>query len=263
MSNMSVHGKGHVSDPDGHMLTSVQRLFGAASPMPKKASLRDFCPEIGDQQTTSMCVGWGFRTGIYTRLKFKGITLSSEPSAQGIYSVGRCIDRPSPNTKLKDEGSMPNQVARGLTEWGVPLVEDWPFDPATVDDEPTLDQLESESRLKLLGYYGLRESDAELLKARFRQAIVNGFPVPLATQVDQKFEDYQGKGLITFPTGRNFGGHYTCAIGYEDTASSGFVIEVANSWGTSWGSGGYYFADEKFFVQTVDRYVMDVRKIVK
>lgn len=253
---MSKYAYGHVPDPINHMVTGAHRLLGKIGSLPKKASLRDHVI-IQDQVDTSSCVGWATAQGIWVSARAANIVLSEFPSGHGIYTLARCIDRDDNRIPLYDEGSMPNQAMRGITEWGAPVLADWPFVPANINDEPKWDELKKASSLKLLGYYRIDDDDTVL--DRIRQSIVSGIAVPLATQVDQAFEDYSGQGTITAPT-RSLGGHYLCAVGYDTLSNGRMILEVANSWNKSWGDYGFGHCDESWILRTVDRYVMNLHQ---
>lgn len=247
---------GHVPDPVGHMVTGAHRLLGKIGSLPRRASLREHAI-IGDQATTSSCVGWAVSQGVYVSLKTAGMMLPAFPSPHGIYTLARAVDRLSEKIPLDDGGSMPNQAMRSITEWGIPLSTDWPFDPNAINAEPDLGELMEASRLKLLGYY--RIDDDDTVVDRIKQAIVSGYAIPLATRVDQAFEDYDGYGTIAAPSG-DLGGHYICAIGYDTLSSGRAIIEIANSWGTGWGDGGFARCEESWVIQTIDRYVMNLHR---
>jgi C1A family cysteine protease len=202
-------------------------------------------------------VGFAAAQSIYVSLKKIGILLPDFPSPQGIYTFARCIDRISNDTPLSDDGSSPNQAMRGITEWGVPIMSDWPFDVATINDEPNLGEIEHASSLRMLGYY--RIDNNSTVGEMFKSAIAAGYPVPLATQVDQAFEDYNGHGSVTTP-GESLGGHYVCGVGYETMPSGKTVYEFVNSWGESWGDKGCFYADEPWLKNTTDRYVMNLHR---
>ena len=114
------NGYGHISDPVGHLRTSVRKhpLFGSSGPAPKSFFVGQ--PTIVDQNDSSECTGAS--TGGACKLYFASI---NDPipdlSLPGIYTFGRAIDRLDPNIPLTDVGAMPNQVMRGITEWGLPL----------------------------------------------------------------------------------------------------------------------------------------------
>ena len=257
----SRYSYGHVPDPPGHMVTGAHRLLGAlgAEPVPPRVSLSEHAVAC-DQFQTRSCVGWAIGQGVYVSLRKAGIVLASFPSGHGIYTLARAVDRLSTYTPLIDEGSMPNQGMRAMTEWGVPLLSDWPFEPGSIDAEPDLGGIRAASRLRLSGYYRVDDGGSgDDVVARVRQAVSRGHAVPVATLVDQAFEDYDGRGLVTAPTG-NLGGHYVCVVGYDTSASGRTVVEVANSWGEGWGDRGFARCDESWLRRTTDRYVMDLRR---
>ena len=249
---------GHVPDPEGHMVTGSHVLLGSVSTLPAKASLRDHV-NIFDQVKTSSCVGWATAQGIWVSLQAAGLVFATFPSAHGIYTIARCIDRIDNRRPLRDIGSMPNRAMRGLTEWGVPMSLDWPFDPDHINREPVWDELKKSSRLKLLGYYRVDGTGPSVVE-RIKQAITSGYAVPLATQVDASFEDYNGSGVLSAPTS-TLGGHYICAVGYETMQKGNTVFTIANSWG-DWGDKGFGYCDESWLLRTTDRYVMNLHRKV-
>merc|ERR1712100_785987 len=69
------------------------------------------------------------------------------------------------------------------------------------------------------------------------QSALNSNPVSVAIQADQSvFQQYTG-GVITSGCGSNLD-HGVTAVGYD-----GNTIKVKNSWGSSWGVGGYVSID--------------------
>lgn len=254
---MSLRKKGHIPDPPGHMVTSAKYLLGSSSKYPKTYSMRDFCL-VGDQLTTSTCVGWTLAQAIYVSFKNVGLLLPDFPSPQGIYTVARCIDRISLDEPLFDFGSMPNQAMRGMTEWGVPIITDWPFHPENINDEPDLESLKRASRLKLLGYY--RIDNNETFIDMYKRSINSGYPVAMASDVGYSFENYNGNGVISAQT-EDLGSHYVLGIGYDTMANGSTVVEIVNSWGTSWGDHGFCLVDESFMLNTRDRYVMNLHRM--
>jgi hypothetical protein len=73
-----------------------------------------------------------------------------------------------------------------------------------------------------------------------RNALANG-PVVVAYYVYSDFRNYGG-GVYEYATGAREGGHAVLVVGYVDTPGQyggGYFI-VKNSWGSSWGEGGYF-----------------------
>merc|ERR1719465_296916 len=81
------------------------------------------------------------------------------------------------------------------------------------------------------GYTDVSSSASALKSA------LDGQPVSVAIQADQSvFQQYTG-GVITSGCGSNLD-HGVTAVGYD-----GNTIKVKNSWGSSWGVGGYVYMD--------------------
>jgi C1A family cysteine protease len=62
-------------------------------------------------------------------------------------------------------------------------------------------------------------------------------PVPLGFQVCQSFISYKS-GIYTCDCRKYIGGHATLALGYSDDPQCNYYVK--NSWGTEWGSNGFY-----------------------
>ncbi len=255
------NGYGYNPDPKGHKVSSAHILLGT-SDTPKSASLKDFVPSVLDQVNTSSCTGQAVKGAIITRMNKRGTPIDP-PSAGGIYRIGRAIDR-LPNfddslPPLEDDGAMPNQIMRGITEWGVPSEASDPFNPKTINDEPTLGTLIDASDCKLDGYYRVNWLDIQRRVNALRLAIHMGYPPCFAIDVDNKFEEYSD-GVLGAPNPNGIlGGHYMYAVAYDTTSTGYTIIEFVNSWGESWGVAGFGFGDEKFIGNMRDIYVMDVK----
>ena len=256
-----VNGYGYTKDPNGHMVTGAHVLLGGANSNPNSASIRDFVPCIFDQTTTSSCTGQATGGAIDTRMKVKG-TVIPLVSRSGIYKLGRMIDR-SPDTNgnlpsLQDDGAMPNQIMRGITEWGVISESVDPFDPNTINNDLDFGELETASGCELTGYYRIDVTGSRRIDY-LKAAIVAGFPVCFGIQVDNVFENYNGNGVIGAPDPNDIlGGHYLYMVEYTTLSSGLIVITFTNSWNTSWGDAGYGHADENFITGMQDIYIMDV-----
>ncbi len=223
------------------------RRHGATPPM---YSLEAFVDKIHDQLRTSSCVGFAIAGAIMMRLAVMGIYISW-PSPVAFYTFARAIDRMSPNLPLEDFGCMPFQAIRGANEWGVPSNDAWPFSESTINDEPTLDRLQSAATFTLTGYYRI-DTYGKSRVEDICTAISEGYPVMLGVQVDQAFEDCNDDTPLVAPLD-SLGGHMLCIVGYKPNPHKPGekLFRIRNQWGTSWGDRGYAWAEE-FFVTNVD-----------
>jgi len=68
-----------------------------------------------------------------------------------------------------------------------------------------------------------------------RRAIWQGAPVVFGLVVRESFLDWDGTGVIDQDSGSIAGGHAMCLTGYAPSVFTG-----PNSWGPSWGAGGFF-----------------------
>ena len=72
------------------------------------------------------------------------------------------------------------------------------------------------------------------------------------------FERIGSSGVMPMPkkSEKPLGGHAVLAVGYDDKTER---VKVLNSWGKSWGKGGYFFMPYAFITDTT--YADDFWKI--
>lgn len=250
-------GRGYAIDQrDRSKDLTTKALFGAVMREAADASLEQYVDAIYNQLQTETCVGWAFAQGIKERLAVVGTKIGL-PSPVGLYTGGRAMARKNAGltpeqAPLQDTGSQPSLVLAACNNWGVPANEAWPFDPATINQEPTFEELEIASAFKLTGYYSIGSTGSQRV-ADVRQAISSGFPVIIGTQADQALEDYAGgKGIVTAPNAKNLlGGHMMHIVGY----TSDDRLRGVNQWGTAWGDSGLFWADLSWLTSS---YVADL-----
>ena len=274
------HSYGHRADPANHGMPGLDqiryKLTKATAVMPAQFSLRQYVlsgPGILDQTVTSSCVGHGIDGAIETRLNFLGTPVPHK-SPLGIYDIARCMERidENPDTPvdqlpaLTDNGSVPSYGWKGLSTWGVPAYSQRPTTPEDVNNGPFLGQLEDSITFKLDGAYRIEATGSGIFQA-FQQAVFSGFPVTLAIQVDQAFEDWgnnwsPSEAPITAPNPSNIlGGHYLYGIGWNTLSNGQLVAECVNSWNPTWGDNGCLWGDQSWINTWTDAYVSDVHQI--
>lgn len=251
--------KGFLLDPQGHKVTSARRLLGTATPAPS-GSVNDFAPPIRDQAGKGQCTGEGSAGAFVTSCNAQGVKLPWKlASPSWNYKIARCVDRDDPNIPLTDDGAMPNQLVRGIQEFGMNAFEDCSDADADVNLEPTVPQLEKASRAHPMGWRAIlttgRERVLDIMRAidpSFPKACPakGGMAVCMSSDVDQAFEDYLGKGTIsTVMKGEDLGGHFYYATEYQTTSSGMVIVRFRNSWTQDWGDQGCGWIDADFVIQ--------------
>lgn len=245
---MLSRGKGWIADKtradfDSLKHPSIRALLGATQSIPASFSLEQWVPKIWDQGQSSSCVGWALAQAIALRCAVVGTPIRM-PSPTAIYTFARAKARANTSIPFTDDGSIPSYAFDGMTEWGVPSMEEWPFDPSTINHAPDFEELEEASAFKVTGYYRILSEGPQRL-VDIKHAISEGYPIAFGTDVDDAFENYSGSGVVRAPDpAKIVGGHMMHLVGYtEDGRFRGI-----NQWSTAWGDNGAYWADESFIL---------------
>jgi hypothetical protein len=223
---------------------------------PAPANLDDtaHAPPVFDQGPTGSCEGHassGCTAMVFTK---QGEALPWIPSMLDTYTLARCIDRGDPNGgALWDSGTMTSSVIAAYADFGISgmraRASDGRFsdcDPATLNAEPDLLQLERDALKLVIGAYQITSVGAQRL-ADVKAAQVNGFGVRIDSFVDTAFEEWTaGSAPFGAPNyaDQNGGGHALYLVGYQ-----GNNMIVRNSWGRDWGDGGNIIVAPAFLEQ--------------
>lgn len=203
---------------------------------------------------------------VTTAFAAAGRPLGFVVSPAELYRNGRAVDRvPHPDGRfdaLVDEGAFTSSVTRAMQTYGVrpigPMATDGRFsdaDPATINDEPTLADVEVERRKVPLGERAIVDCstgrDVAAVIEDIRTAIGAGYPVGFGAFVDTRFMNWtpaagpMGACNVNDPNG---GGH---AISILEALSDG-TLWVDNSWSESWGAAGRILVGPAFVQQITD-----------
>ncbi len=260
--------RGYIPDPADHKVTAFAhaRKLGATQ-LPDAVDLRPFAPRVLDQNSCGSCVGHSVACAIATALARAGTPLTFIPSPRSVYQLARCIDRYDLSQQLADEGSMPNQAVRSLSEWGVrpmktpsPLGYDSDCDLSNVNDEPLLGELEQDAQTLLVGQYEITSDGAERA-ADVCAAIAQGFPVTIAVAGGANaFQEWTPSAGPLDAHGPLTLDHYVWLIGYSTDAHGKRVFRARNSWGASYGDDGDVLITEGYLSFCSDIYPFSVRK---
>ena len=261
------YGTGHVRELEGHTLTPLARLSMWSTLT--SADLEAYSTPVLDQGPTSSCEGHGNSGAVYVALAAAGYRLPWIPSQDGIYKVGRCIDRVPVNGKLpalSDDGARSSQVVRGMQEYGIrPMsmqrTSDGRFsdvEVATVNKEPPLNELIADARTVLVGAYGIT-SKGKQRSDEVATCLSNGIPVVLAVPGGAAaFQSYTGGVLSALHEPID---HCVFVIGFYTLPDGSRAFIIRNSWGEGWGHGGHCVVDESFLDEAADLFAMKVRLV--
>jgi C1A family cysteine protease len=119
-----------------------------------------------------------------------------------------------------------------------------PYTDAECSTQPNITQKQAASTHTLTTWATINKSDLTNIKTLLSMKL----PIIIGVTVDQSFYNMSSTGWIwKSHSGKTYGGHAICVIGYDDAKQA---FKVQNSWGSSWGSNGYFWIDYSFFAKT-------------
>ncbi|RKT00829.1 C1 family peptidase [Chryseobacterium defluvii] len=191
---------------------------------------------VGDQGNEGSCVAWAtaYAATSALELNYKGVTESRSP--EYVYNqikVGACSD----GSYVKDALNLIK--SQGVCSWN-----EMPYTDVECSTQPNTTQKSAASTHKFTNWATVNKSDITGVKTLLSMNL----PVIIAVTVDTSFYNMASTGWIwKAHSGRTYGGHAICVIGYDDAKQA---FKVQNSWGTSWGQNGYFWIDYSFFAKT-------------
>lgn len=217
-----------------------------ATPLPS-VDLRPFQSPIEDQEQIGSCTAHAV-VGLveYLQIVTSGRYLDS--SRLFLYKATRELLQWEGDT-----GAYIRETIKALRLFGVCPETHWPYYTARFDEVPSAFCYAFAANYKALRFYRLNNL------GEIKRSLSQGYPVAFGfTCFESLFTDRATRtGRIPVPltSEKSVGGHAVLAVGYNDDPGDnqnpsacppGHVI-IRNSWGRSWGQGGYGFLPYEFF----------------
>lgn len=190
-------------------------------------------PTIGSQGARPLCVPFSLASGNEARRTVAG----QPPEPLAPESIWWCCTQ---RGQTGSRGVQLNAAGTALCDVGQPPLSDWPYKEhlgVGTEDPPTTVQTPpwhtGTLRSLNLDHDGIEEPLEDILAA--------SIPVVLAVEVTDEFADPDDEGHVTVPslqTGLS-DYHAVVCIGAATDPSLGRRLLIRNSWGDSWGAGGY------------------------
>lgn len=219
----------HRNTSSGHALP-LRAINPAA--VPSSSSLLSDTISPGDQGQVGSCVTWATGYSGY------GVLMSEQGISGGPMAPMYIY---SQIAQGKDNGTYASVALPMEQKQGIDTRSDYSQGDFDYTTQPTAAERANAAHYKLSGYADLTSSGD--LRTNIESAIASGMPVPIGFQARQSFENLDSSNYEYDPSGNDpvIGGHEVTIVAYD---SSGVTIE--NSWGTSWGDGGYFTAPWSF-----------------
>lgn len=197
----------------------------------RKIDFKPYSETVDNQRRMGSCVAFGGQTGLEVAFKRAGITINLSPMDL-YYHVQKYA-----GTLGTADGGRPDQLGEIVKNHGVCLEQTWPYQEYLLGIQPSL---AARQEAKALFPDGTVEYQQLNGLRGIKQALNKGQPVYLGMAIQDSFHRLQGKNWrlhewdVTQPTTAL---HLVCAIGYDENYGR---ILTENSWGPSWGDGGYF-----------------------
>lgn len=227
--------------------------------LPPRASLKSYCPTPSSQGSYGTCVGWSTAYAARTILEAKnnGITNASQ-NAREAFSPAYVY------THIKSQGDVNCQYGsciidamRLLKASGVS--KKTTFFANCASSVPSYAETEASS-YKIDDFFTLFSTSASAEKkiSSTKMALYQGRPVVISMACYKSFS-YAGR-CWNGVADKLRGYHAMCVIGYDDTVAGG-SFQIMNSWGTTWGEGGFVWVPYSHYANYVNyAYEMYVSK---
>jgi C1A family cysteine protease len=197
--------------------------------LPSDVDLRPDMPPVYDQGQLGACTGNGIAAAVDYSRKVDGMSLLT-PSRLFIYYNERAIE----GTVSEDAGAEIRDGITTLTKWGVCSEAEWPYQPAHFRSKPAAQCYADAKKNVIESYQRVPQT-----KDSFQAALFNKRPVIIGFTCYESLENdaVERTGDVPLPgdNEKAIGGHCVLASGYRADGK----IRFRNSWGTTWGDGGY------------------------
>lgn len=223
----------------------------AEPPVPGSIDLAPFFPPVINQGALNSCTA-ATGTALLGYFEKKAFGKAVLPSLMFLYKVERNL-----LGQTGDTGAFLRTSMQAMRTFGVPPDEYWPNNPALLDVEPTPFLYAYADNYKASSYYrldGAGLTGAALLE-RVKEHLAMSLPSMFGLYLyDSVSQASQNGGRIPFPLpgDTQTNQHALVAVGFDDRepilnynsmtgqyATTIGALKVRNSWGASWGIGGY------------------------
>jgi len=205
--------------------------------LPSSVDMREDVYEIENQGSIGSCVANGVASSceLIANRNDKPIDLSR----LFLYNATKVYEN-----RLGEEGLYTRDAYHVAYKQGMPTEEYYPYDISKDNIAPSSEDYKEAFNNRIDRYESvIRWNSVDSIKKihQIKSALHEGLPVGFAMMITASLINLKGswkehnyKGVN--PDTKGIGGHYMLIVGYDDEHCK-FLVQ--NSWGTSWGDGGY------------------------
>ncbi len=240
LSILAQYGTGLLEDDSTYQTHPVMSDYDGskALDLPKKVSLRSYCPTAGNQGMIPSCVGWSVGYAVYTieravQNKWTDASKINAEASSAMYLY---------NGIKKGNDCPPLSMSKAM-DWlkanGNCLAKDFDKNASDCSRKPTDANRQAAKKFVLSDFQCVFDikADRETKINNLRMVLAKNKPVAVGILINKaitglKDAEYWYPNVGDKPTE----GHAVTVVGYDD-ATNHFL--VFNSWGTGWGKSGY------------------------
>lgn len=214
--------------------------LAAATRPPPSIDLRETWWTVSDQGSSGACVGFSLADGVlrWHFVKNGRLPKAGRLAPRFIWMASKETDEFSsfPETFIESSGTSLKAALDIARKYGCVEESLLPFNSAALYGGPTQAFYLKANQLKINSYVGLRTD-----LRQWRSWLAQSGPLLARLEVDSNFDRLGPPGRLTAYAGRSLGGHAVTIVGFN---GGSFIIR--NSWGTSWGDGGFAYASDAY-----------------
>jgi hypothetical protein len=219
--------------------------------LPERVDLSSRFPEPGSQGRQGSCVAWAVAYGArsYYESALSGARVNSSAAFSPAYIYNQIrIDRSNCSS-----GSNIRRALDLLKKQGVARLDEFPYSEDECVKLPSAQIRASAARNLIRDWRAIKYGQIETVKGE----LYRGHPVIVGMSIPDSFSDVRGTSIFNDASSSSDGGHAMTIVGYDDKRGA---FKLLNSWGKSWGDGGYGWVDydamskrgREYFVMVVD-----------
>jgi hypothetical protein len=219
------------------------------------ASLKKWAPTPQSQGQYGTCAAWATAFCARTILEAKRNSWTDKATIDSnVFSYGFIYRASSENPKCW--GAYVSDCVKNMKDYGIPKLKDFKTHcPVQIPKSA----YEVASKYKIKGYAKLWDEGATVSSKQkvdlVKKSLSEGNPVVISMICPNSF--HYPKSALWTPQESPYdnpsnphGRHAMCVIGYDDNKYGG-AFEIQNSWGVTWGNGGYIWVKYQDFANFV------------
>lgn len=220
----------------------ASRELTAPAALPAQVDLREPWWKIGNQQSTGACVGWATADALvrWHMVQAGRLQQDEKLAARFVWMAAKETDtfNDRPTSFIEREGTSLKAALDVVRKFGVVRDSELPFTGGRLYPKDAKTFYARAAEFKIRSYFNLGAT-----LRNWRTWIASNGPILVALQVDEVWDNASATSgaLAVYDPSTTRGGHAAALVGYTPT---GFIVR--NSWGTTWGDGGFGYATDAY-----------------